>query len=149
MVPIPGWENVNVEHLQLWIDALESGKYKQASGALEATDEHGATEGFCCMGVACQAAIGAGMMLSRYPRTGCAAYGVDHNAGYLPREVQDWLGIVDNNPVIWLEPVAARDLDDPDEDPAFEETTCSEANDRRGWSFAMIAARLREIRDAS
>lgn len=35
---------------QDWIDALRSGKYKQASGRLKGPD------GFCCLGVACELA---------------------------------------------------------------------------------------------
>lgn len=36
---------------KLWIEALRSGKYKQAVGVLEST-----SGGFCCLGVACKVA---------------------------------------------------------------------------------------------
>lgn len=35
-----------------WIEALRSGKYKQAKGALCRINKAGEVEGFCCLGVA-------------------------------------------------------------------------------------------------
>lgn len=37
-----------------WIAALRSGKYKQATGTLEATTESGRIKGNCCLGVLCR-----------------------------------------------------------------------------------------------
>jgi hypothetical protein len=42
---------MNPEYKQRWIEALESGEYRQTSGHLH--DEEG---GYCCLGVLCKAA---------------------------------------------------------------------------------------------
>jgi hypothetical protein len=43
--------NINKEELEIWIDALRSGEYKQIKGKLNNLD------GYCCLGVACKVLI--------------------------------------------------------------------------------------------
>lgn len=40
---------------QYWADLLESGRYQQAQGRLVVRKEYNNTEGYCCLGVACDA----------------------------------------------------------------------------------------------
>lgn len=43
---------MNQEIKKLWIEALRSGKYKQATGRLSKIDDNGVTR-MCCLGVLC------------------------------------------------------------------------------------------------
>lgn len=46
------------KHLRLkWLEALESGKYKQAEGRLRRPREDGKSYGYCCLGVLCNIAV--------------------------------------------------------------------------------------------
>lgn len=70
---------------QLWLDALRSGKYKQALRALR-TDH-----GFCCLGVLCDvhaAACGGEWRGRRYMGQGTR----------LPRAVREWAGLTHSDP---------------------------------------------------
>lgn len=42
--------------LEQWIEALESGKYPQATDGLCMLNDDGEVEGFCCLGVYCEIA---------------------------------------------------------------------------------------------
>lgn len=75
------------EHRRLWVEALRSGKYQQAQGAL-----HDAG-GFCCLGVACDIS-----RLGSWERSGADEdrfYLVDDDLedSVLPIAVQRWLGL--------------------------------------------------------
>lgn len=70
--------------LKLWVEALRSGKYKQAVSVLRSGDR------FCCLGVACELAVDAGVA----ERSGDGysdSYGSE--VGKLPVEVVFWLGL--------------------------------------------------------
>jgi hypothetical protein len=91
------------ERLNQLADALESGNFPQAKGALRTED------GFCCLGVACELYRQAtGMGQWAYPH-----YSVDmvprryifnlngyEHANYLPPQVADWYGLTEGNPVL-------------------------------------------------
>lgn len=66
---------------RLWIDALRSGKYKWGVGVLQPSPGH-----FCCLGVLCEIAIKHGV-IADYRK----------NGGLLPDEVQDWVGLTQND----------------------------------------------------
>lgn len=65
-----------------WAAALESGDYAQAHGQLADGDGDG---GFCCLGVACDLAVKAGVIDSFEPSH------ADLDDGYAP--VKHWLGL--------------------------------------------------------
>lgn len=54
----------NRRNIQLWIDALESGRFLQGNGFLALRDAEGRMR-FCCLGVACEVAIANGVEISR------------------------------------------------------------------------------------
>lgn len=66
-----------LEHRRLWVEALRSGRYAQAKLMLR-DDGYG----FCCLGVACEVAITAGV-IDEY-------IGLD---GMPPPDVRNWLGL--------------------------------------------------------
>jgi hypothetical protein len=59
-----------------WVKALRSGKYEQTTHQLKSD------EGYCCLGVACEVAVSAGVIK-----------GFDGNKGALPPKVKQWLGL--------------------------------------------------------
>lgn len=67
------------ENMRKWIDALRSGNYKQGLHQLKSTD--GA---YCCLGVACK--------VSGLPFASTASV--------MPRTVQYWCGLEENNPML-------------------------------------------------
>lgn len=69
-----------------WVKALRSGEYKQTTGALHNQD------GFCCLGVACELAVEAGIVTS-HDKGNLYTYGTSNNCGALPNEVSKWLGL--------------------------------------------------------
>ncbi len=72
------------EHLQLWVAALRSGKYKQGWTRLHREEE------FCCLGVACEIS-GLGRWMADDDGSDIIWY-----LGYtsvLPPVVQHWLGV--------------------------------------------------------
>jgi hypothetical protein len=91
---------VNKEIADMWIEALRSGKYQQTKGALEITadraaDDHGFHAGFCCLGVLCDLAVGAGVISRKIDKYGNVAYGTedDMRTGIIPDAVVDWAGM--------------------------------------------------------
>lgn len=96
-------------HIKLWIKALRSGKYRQASTRLARRDIDG-NVGYCCLGVACELyrkETGDGRWIEN---TGYFIFDdgtgdEDHN--YLPRGVSKWLGTIAGNPVLFGNRTAA------------------------------------------
>lgn len=73
--------------VELWVEALESGAYKQALGTLQSRQR------FCCLGVACDLyqKVGPGDL-----EVGIGDFGYVHYDGHnsvLPKKVMTWLGI--------------------------------------------------------
>lgn len=84
--------NANVE---LWLQALESGEWKQAIGSLETPD------GLCCLGVACRLYEQEGGTLqidSTHPQHTT----FNGKSDYLPKVVMRWLGLSENNGTYFL-----------------------------------------------
>lgn len=79
------------EHRAQWVAALRSGDYKQGTGALSYATDDG-TAHYCCLGVACELAVEAGVITSETHTSGIVYY-ADGQSAVLPREVADWLGL--------------------------------------------------------
>ena len=75
------------ENAQAWVKALRSGEYAQGFGKLRLTK----TNEFCCLGVACELAIKAGLPIERVIVGEAVFY--DAFDGSLPPKVRDWLGL--------------------------------------------------------
>lgn len=87
------------QNAQLWIDALRSGRFKQTRGQLEDVN------GCCCLGVACRVAIENGVTIEVRSLSKEISEIYDRSEGSimfdghvldLPKEVQLWLGLKDN-----------------------------------------------------
>ena len=92
----------NVENMELFVDALFSGEYEQGKGALrQLTSDTPGKYQYCCLGVATDVAIKAGIP----EQTTVDEDGNDYldnmwENGYLPSQVQKWLGIDNDNPIL-------------------------------------------------
>lgn len=81
---------------QKWVDALRSGKYTQATGALEIAGDRGN----CCLGVACRLAeddlkLKIDVVQDDHLKTTVVSFNGEHSL--LPKDVQDWLGLRTND----------------------------------------------------
>jgi hypothetical protein len=81
---------VKKEVADKWADALESGNFKQTSGALR---RGGSDEGFCCLGVLCELAIEDGVKIPVTYDDELQKYLYNDNFGYPPAEVVSWAGL--------------------------------------------------------
>lgn len=88
--------------MALWIEALESGDYRQGKTVLHNLE----TDTWCCLGVACKVALDNGLSLEIDSRSFIPSTETFDTAGaYLPLRVQQWLGLDDDwgngcNPLI-------------------------------------------------
>jgi hypothetical protein len=116
----------NKRNIRKWVQALRSGKFKQGTGGL-CTQELSGDRKYCCLGVACEAAIADGLHLDVSSTNG-RAYGYVHfnrNTTFLPDAVSDWLGLPSNGDVMVTDDWGAVSV-----------------NDAKGWSFNQIADAL-------
>lgn len=81
---------MNTERKAEWVAALRSGKYKKARGVLSAPDKDGNMM-YCCLGVACELAVEAGVIPSAKDDGNYITYGKFGSTATLPEEVQKWL----------------------------------------------------------
>lgn len=80
-----------------WIKALRSRKYKQATGRLAAIERDGDKEPkiqYCCLGVACDLAVKAGIKISVKKFSDEIEFG--GQSYFLPEQVRIWLGLRTN-----------------------------------------------------
>jgi hypothetical protein len=92
-------ENVSelTENQRAWVQALRSGEYKQTKGVLAKLDEETREPlGFCCLGVACDLAVKAGLSITVNEDGFVRRF--DGSIGSLPPSVQQWLGVTDQSP---------------------------------------------------
>lgn len=102
-----------------WVAALRSGNYKQGKNVL-----HNVTANtYCCLGVLCDLAVGAGVVQENELGHFYAPVGYKHG-GLLPKAVADWAGLDSDNP--WI-----ADVPDP--------VSAVYANDTLNLTFAQIA----------
>lgn len=130
---------VNRANIQLWIEALESGHYQQGTGVLRRGDQ------YCCLGVACDLAVRAGVAQAFEPapheqkwRYGAPGEGIGEAASiHLPPVVRDWLGLEDSSPLV----VTSAAWEDGDM-LILERNFLTTLNDH-GSTFPYIAALIR------
>jgi hypothetical protein len=86
------------KNAKAWVKALRSRKYRQTTGALAKDGK------FCCLGVACELAVKAGIIFPAKGDTygGCWAS--------LPGLVANWLGIADSEGVFTTRDGSIRSL---------------------------------------
>lgn len=75
----------NPEAKRLWVEALRSGRYPQATGALHSR------EGWCCLGVACDVAVRNGVPLNYEINSDGFGFW-DGMSQYLPVAMEHWMG---------------------------------------------------------
>jgi hypothetical protein len=87
---------INKERVQLLVDALRSGRYKQGRGKLRTPDERY----YCCLGVATKIALDAGLEVEEIPATGDPLHGQPWRQAYqvMCPTVADWYGFDNGNP---------------------------------------------------
>lgn len=106
--------------------------------------------GYCCLGVACEVAIGDGLNIEvDKPADEPAQY--DGEDGELPSSVRAYFGFGTSNPVLAQKKVLVRNgnrpsyltdnvyLEDPIWNGTYRDVFASELNDEYGWSFNQIA----------
>ena len=77
---------------KLWIEALRSGEYQQAQGALRTADNK-----FCCLGVLCNLHAQKNPKKARKETDPTMYFGRDD---ILPSQVADWAGLKTSNPTV-------------------------------------------------
>lgn len=97
-----------------WLRALRSGGYEQGTGKLREGDSNA----FCCLGVLCDLHRKAVGTSDWDYETYCDTDSV------LPREVMEWAGLSQNNPIVRVD---------------GDQLTLSELNDDREANFDQIA----------
>lgn len=114
-----------------WVAALRSDRYAQGRGKLARLDPDGGPPSYCCLGVLCEVAVQAGVVV-RVLDTGDVR-SFDGAVNYLPEAVRAWAQLPAVNPVV-------RDVAGDGNDVV---TALSAFNDR-GVSFARIAQLIEE-----
>ncbi len=117
------------ENLLLWVQALESGEYRQGVGRLAGLED--GQWHYCCLGVLCEVAIGQGVPLELDSLSGNVK-SYNGRGSLPPSEVFEWLGVT-------LEGV--NDIEVEAADQFY--TYLAEANDHLKWDFLKIAGALR------
>lgn len=112
----------NVENIRKWVEALNSGKYKQCKGRMFDPSK---TE-YCCLGVACQ--LHADENRGEFDDNG----GYLRCSQYLPWKVMEWLGVDSCNPGLVCKDIVAKTV------PA------THINDKLEHSFKDIAEAIEE-----
>lgn len=77
----------NRERIQMWVDALRSGKYKQGTRILK--DAYG---NYCCLGVACEIS-GLGRWETGLGYVVPYGLGEDYSMSFMPKPVGEWYGL--------------------------------------------------------
>lgn len=85
-------DGIHEERFDRFLADLRSGAFVQGTGTLHRKGFDGKPDEFCCLGVACYRAAAEGVV-DRYDKEYRNAYGYSWNAGELPVEVAEWLGI--------------------------------------------------------
>ena len=127
--------DANLDRIQLWVDGLLSGKFKQGTGYLAYQLPDGTFE-YCCLGVACEIAIAHGLQIDREVSTEPMAN--DALPVYfawgrylLPDPVMQWYGIHGDTAVELVLPSSL--------DKVPRETTAAQINDELRVSYRGIA----------
>ena len=90
--------SVNRERVELLCQALESGEFRQAPGALRVQETRSSPMGYCCLGVATEVALRNGLQIQG---TFAGSDVWNHDLGeVLHPEVRDWYGFEYEDPEI-------------------------------------------------
>lgn len=140
----------NLDNIRAWAEALESGEFPQGRNVLRQDAPDGSLE-YCCLGVAVELAVRAGVqphegnrfckiiddvftqpedVFSEDPHT--HNLWCTHLEDDLPSEVCEWLGITDANPSLGVNTLEVG-----------SSRTAITLNDDLKQSFVQIAARIR------
>jgi hypothetical protein len=77
-----------------WIKELRSGAYVQGKGVLVKVGKEGEDDEFCCLGVLCDMAVRSKIIPEPLLSSNrLLHYGLNREAGDLPQEVIDWIGL--------------------------------------------------------
>lgn len=132
----------NRENIALWVQALRSGEFEQGTEWLNRDGK------FCCLGVACEVAIGNGVELSTETDRGAAVHYSNglHSptAKVLPTRVREWLGLAPGSTDPYVR--TARELHDPQYGtiPAGNSVQLTACNDIYKLDFATIATMIED-----
>lgn len=149
----------NSPNLLKWVQALESGEYKQVTHVLTALERVSSESepivvGHCCLGVACEVAIKEGLNL----RVGAAARDheqmtsntctlvrtYDDQRQYLPPSVCRWLGFSPWEDDTYRDPDGSLYIAAPETaEPLDQGWALTALNDRGDLNFAIIAGLIR------
>jgi len=134
LIPTPqkkGEAVANKENIGKWVQALESGEFKQCKSALTVVKD--GEESHCCLGVATEIAMRNGVELHTEVIHGrklyqwADEYGTHGQTSILPVPVQEWLGVDDEDPKL----------------SDHEYGSASGLNDTHKWDFTQIAQAVR------
>lgn len=129
--------NPNVK--KLWLEALRSGEYTQAQGALCERNDDGSFS-FCCLGVLCNLYLNNNPDAKGYwdfdDMDGQVLPFFANNRegqviGVLPTEVKKWAGIEEDDPTVRIRHKNLR-----------KDATLSGLNDDYGYNFKIIANKI-------
>lgn len=93
----------NKKNIQLWVDALRSGKYRQGAGKLKKFNPKSKHYHYCCLGVACDVAIKNGLNLDTYTNktvNNDRYVSFEGGASFLGFSMMKWLGLYFIDPVV-------------------------------------------------
>lgn len=123
---------MNKERIQLLVDALRSGQFKQGRGRLAGLEVREGvldkeTRRYCCLGVACEVAVANGLDIPVNHRDdgGVSGYGEEHETAVLPFVVMEWYGFDAQNPLLL--------------NRSGDHVSAYRANDNYKWTFEEIA----------
>lgn len=114
-----------------WANRLESGRYRRGHGYLRRATEDG--DEYCCLGVLCEIAVEAGIVIRRGSSRGTSAYGrVDGltTNSCLPEAVAEWAQVTRMGELRVMDPEVGGSL--------------VYLNDGAMWSFEKIAQVIRD-----
>lgn len=132
---------VNKENMLKWVEALESGNYKQGEGVLrERVNGRKRDDNFCCLGVGCDIAGFGWETKEWYPGSDSKEWFVKGHGDEAnpPEEFEKWLGI-EESPRFSLYHENADG-----EEYWIEDEPLAGLNDDYGLTFGEIAQLLRE-----
>jgi hypothetical protein len=123
-----------------WLEALESGKYRKATGALHVYDKDQKKSSFCCLGVACK--IFKNTLQLKYEIDFTNTRDYDGESSLLPDKALEYLQLNSDSGEIIIEK-----LSNAGKKKLGDNTDLVDCNDN-GWSHKKIAAFIRKYPEA-
>lgn len=128
--------------MENWVEALESGNYRQTTSYLARPILGGTDMGYCCLGVLCDLAVKEGVIpepVMTYDEDS-RVLSFDGATRDLPLSVFEWAGLNDGDVTLDIPDSLANDT----ETTPLKDETAIALNDSEGFSFRKIAACIRE-----